>query len=158
MTDFEIIERSRLSGPGLRAFCKIGDFWELDETQRAAALGAPDHSTYNEWIGKARAEQALTLPRDTLLRVSAMLGIHKALGCLFSDHSEALAWLNSPHCGTTFGGESPMNLVVHGAQDDLMTVRRYLEAWLQGQVTPGIPEGSFTPVTEEDVVFEGTAT
>ncbi|MDF3361942.1 DUF2384 domain-containing protein [Sulfitobacter sp. Ks41] len=157
MTDFEIIERSRLSCPGLRTFCKIADFWKLDETQRTAALGAPDHSTYNEWISKARAEQAVTLSRDTLLRVSAMLGIHKALSYLFSDHPEALAWLKSPHCGASFGGDSPMNLVVHGAQDDLMTVRRYLEAWLQGQVTPGIPEGSFTPVTEKDVVFEGSA-
>ena len=68
MTDFEIIERSRLSAPGLRAFCKIADFWEFDETQRFDALGAPDHSTYHEWIRKARAKQAVTLTRDTLLR------------------------------------------------------------------------------------------
>ncbi len=154
MTDFEIIERSRLSGPGLRAFAKIADLWGLDEAQRNATLGDPDQSTYRNWVVRASAVDAVTLPQDTLMRISATLGIYKALQCLFGDHVQALEWLQSPHRGASFQGNSPLHLIVHGGQDGMMTVRRYLDGWCEGHVGQGVPEGSFVPVTEEDITFE----
>ena len=153
MTDFDIIDRSRLSGPGLRVFAKIADLWELDEAQRIAALGHPDQSTYRNWMMRANAGDAVTLPQDALMRISASLGIYKALQCLFSDHAQALDWLDSPHRGASFKGARPLYLIIHGGQDGLMTVRRYLEGWCEGDVGQGVPEGSFAPVTEEDITF-----
>lgn len=153
MTDFEIIKRSRLSGPGLRAFCKIADLWDMNEGQKIVALGDPDRATYCEWMMRAQTGEALTLSQDTLMRISAVLGIHKALKYLFSDHAQALAWLNSPHRGTAFQCTSPLHLVVHGEQDGMMAVRRYLEGWCGGQAGQGASECDFTPVTEDDVVF-----
>ena len=153
MTDFDIIERSRLSGPGLRAFVEIADLWELDEAQRIAALGHPDQSTYRNWVMRAPAIGAVTLPQDALMRISATLGIYKALQCLFSDHVRALDWMKSPHRGAFFDDACPLHLIVHGGQDGLMTVRRYLEGWCEGNVGQGVPEGSFAPVTEEDITF-----
>ncbi|WP_417809119.1 antitoxin Xre/MbcA/ParS toxin-binding domain-containing protein [Thioclava sp.] len=154
MTDFEIIERSRLSGPGLRAFAKIADLWGLDEAQRIATLGGPDQSTYCNWVIRASALDAVTLPQDTLIRISATLGIYKALQCLFSDHAQALEWLQSSHRGASFQGNSPLDLIVHGGQDGMMKVRRYLDGWCEGRVGQGVPEDSFVPVTEEDITFE----
>ncbi|MFG6537623.1 MULTISPECIES: MbcA/ParS/Xre antitoxin family protein [unclassified Sulfitobacter] len=152
MTDFDIIERSRLSGPGLRAYSKIADLWELDEAQRIAALGDPDQSTYRNWMIRACAMGAVTLRQDALMRISTTLGIHKALHRLFSEHAQALGWLKSPHRGTAFQATTPLHLIVHGGQDGMMTVRRYLDRWSAGHANQGAPEGSFVPVTVEDVI------
>ena len=145
--------RTRLSAPALRAFQNIADHWGLDQKQRIAVLGSPARSTYHTWMRKARAEQDVTLSQDTLLRLSAVLGIYKNLSILFCDRAETLRWLNSAHCCTAFRGASPMYFITYGTQDGLMTVRRYLDGWRQGHVGQGVAEGSFIPVTEEDLVF-----
>ena len=146
-------DRARVSGPGLRTFRQIADGWGLTEKQRIAVLGEPARSTYHLWMKKAVAGDPVTLPLDTLLRISGVLGIHKSLTILFADRGEALAWLTGPHRGTVFRGAAPMTYIVDGAQDGIMTVRRYLDAWRGGQAGHGAPEGSFDPVTEDDVVF-----
>lgn len=145
--------RARLSGPGLRSFRAIADIWSLSEADRIAALGYPGRSTYHSWMKKAAAQEPVSLPYDTLIRISAILGIHKALSILFHDPTQALQWLTSPHRGTAFAGQPPLALVVHGGQDGMLTVRRYLDAWRGGQFGHGAPEGTFQPVTEADVVF-----
>ncbi|MBW7920566.1 MAG: DUF2384 domain-containing protein [Rubellimicrobium sp.] len=146
-------DRARLSGPALRTFRNIADGWRLSEADRLAALGYPGRSTYHSWMKKAATHAPVTLPFDTLVRISAILGIHKALSILFHDRTQALQWLNAPHRGTAFAGIPPLGLIVAGGQDGMMTVRRYLDAWRGGEVGQGAAEGSFAPVTEADVVF-----
>lgn len=146
-------DRARLSGPGLRTFRNIANAWRLSEAQRIAALGHPGRSTYHAWIKKAVDHKPISLPFDTLVRISAVLGIYKALAILFLDQDQAVKWLSSPHQGTIFAGSSPLDLIVGGGQDGMMNVRRYLDAWRGGQMGHGAPEGSFEPVTEDDVVF-----
>ncbi|WP_372993397.1 MbcA/ParS/Xre antitoxin family protein [Sulfitobacter sp.] len=146
-------DRARTSAPGLRAFREIADRFDLSEAERIAILGDPGRSTYHQWMKKAREQQPLTLPLDTLLRISAILGIYKALTILFEDESQALVWLKGPHQGTLFAGASPMAYMLEGGHDGLMSVRRYLDAWRGGNMGAGAPEGSFEAVTEENLVF-----
>lgn len=146
-------DRERTSAPGLRTFRAIADRFDLSEAERIAILGDPGRSTYHQWMKKAREHQPLTLPLDTLLRISAILGIYKALTILFEDESQALVWLNGPHRGTLFAGASPMAYMLEGGHDGLMSVRRYLDAWRGGSIGFGAPEGSFKAVTEDDLVF-----
>lgn len=144
-------DRARLSGPGLRSFRAIADRWSLTEAQRIAVLGHPGRSTYHNWLRKAKAHDPVTLPHDTLVRISAVLGIHKALAILFEDPAQAMVWLTGPHRGTVFAGASPLTLIVDGGQDGMMTVRRYLDAWRGGQMGTG---GVDVPaVTSADLVF-----
>jgi len=146
-------DRSRTSAPGLRAFREIADRFNLSEAERISLLGEPGRSTYHQWIKKARDKQPLTLPLDTLLRISAVLGIYKSLAILLEDESQALVWLKGPHQGTLFAGASPMAYMLEGGHDGLMSVRRYLDAWRGGSMGFGAPEGSFEAVTEDDLVF-----
>ncbi len=146
-------DRARLSGAGLRTFVNIADQWNLTEQQRLAILGEPGRSTYYSWLRKAEKREALALPLDTLLRISALLGVYKSLAILFHEQAQALQWLSSPHKGTIFNGTSPLALIVDGAQDGIMSVRRYLDAWRGGHVGHGAQEGTFEPVTEDDIVF-----
>ncbi|WP_299888121.1 MbcA/ParS/Xre antitoxin family protein [uncultured Ruegeria sp.] len=72
---------------------------------------------------------------------------------MFHEDAQALQWLSSSHLGTDFAGRSPLSLIIENGQDGMMLVRRYIDAWRGGCMGHGAPEGSFEPVTEEDVVF-----
>ena len=112
----------------MRAFLAIADLWGLDEEQRLLILGCPARSTFYKWAKIAREHGEMTLDVDTLTRISAVLGIHQALGILHPSEKEGAAWLKTPHGATVFGGRPPLALVTSGTQDGLMTVRRFLDA------------------------------
>src|SRR5436305_792843 len=89
---FHSENRRRLSGPGLRAFLAIADSWGLTEQERLRVLGTPSRSTYHSWVGKARNSTPFTLSVDDLARISAVLGIWKALRILFPREDDAVRW------------------------------------------------------------------
>ena len=146
-------DRRRLSGPGLRSCREIAELWGLSEQDRIRALGSVPRSTYHAWMQKAVAGQGVALPLDTLLRISAVLGVHKALGILFEKPAEAMTWLKSPHHAPLFGGQRPIDLIASGSSDAVMQLRRYLDAWRGGTVAPPVPGLFIAPISETDVVF-----
>jgi hypothetical protein len=146
-------DRARVSGPGLRAFRVIADRWGLDEAQRRTLLGEPPRSTYHAWMKKAADGAGPTLPLDTLLRISAVLGVHKALTILFVHGTEAMIWLKGPHGGLPFAGRAPMDVMLDGTQDGILTVRRHLDGWRGGlRGAPDAGSGK-APVRPEDIVW-----
>ncbi|HMR32129.1 MAG TPA: MbcA/ParS/Xre antitoxin family protein [Geminicoccaceae bacterium] len=144
--------RRRLSGPALRTFLGLADRWQLGEAQRLRILGQPGRSTYYAWLDKARRREAVTLPLDTLLRLSALFGIQKGLGILFARGGDALAWLSAPNAGPVFGGQRPLDLVISGTQDGLMLVRRHLDAWRGGNFSAPSPNAG-PPLRDDDIVI-----
>jgi hypothetical protein len=120
--------RRRLSAPGLRTFLAIADLWGLDESQRLLVLGYPPRSTFHKWAKTVREHGEITLDADVLTRISLILGIHQALGVLHGSEREGVAWLQTPHKATIFGGRPPLDLVTSGTQDGLLMVRRFLDA------------------------------
>ena len=146
-------DRARVSGPGLRAFRAIADRWALSEKQRLTLLGEPARSTYHQWMKKAQARAPLTLPLDTLLRISAVLGVHKALSILFVHDGEAMTWLKGPHEALVFAHQSPLEVMLSGTQDGILTVRRYLDGWRGGLHGGPAPDSGVAPVRAEDLVF-----
>ena len=151
---FSAANRRRLSGPGLRAFHAIAELWDLTEEERLLVLGMPSRSTYYGWTKAAREHGEITLSADTLTRVSAVLGIHKALQILFPAERDGLDWLHGPHGAPLFGGQPPIALVVGGTQDGLMAVRRFLDAARGGiYMPPNAADDGFVPLTDGGIVF-----
>jgi hypothetical protein len=151
---FDAQSRERLGGPGLRSFAAIAELWGLSEAQRLSVLGFPGRSTYHHWLARAKAAKKLLLPVDTLLRISAVLGIHKDLRILFARAEDEQAWLSKPHDAVVFGGQPPLALVVSGTQDGLLLVRRYLDAWRGGVfAAPNAADEDFSPYSDEDIVL-----
>jgi hypothetical protein len=151
---FEPKTRERLGAPALRTFAAITERWGLSEVQRLSILGFPGRSTYHYWLAKARDRKPVLLPVDTLLRLSAVLGIHKDLAILLGRPEDAGAWLQKPHDAPLFGGQPPINLVTSGTQDGLMLVRRYLDAWRGGEfAAPNGADRNFEPYSDEDIVI-----
>jgi len=146
--------RKRLSGPGMRTFLAIANLWELTEDQRRMILGMPPRSTFHGWVRAARTHEALRLDLDTLLRISAVLGVHQALGILFASEAEAARWLRMPHAAPVFGGKPPLALLTCGTQDGLLSVRRFLDAARGGlYMPPNSLDEAAAALTDADIVF-----
>lgn len=151
---FAPANRRRLSAPALRTFTAIADLWGLNEEQRRLILGYPSRSTYHNWCKQAREHGEITLDVDVLTRISALLGIHQALGVLFADEHEGVDWLLLPHDAAVFGGHPPINLVINGTQDGLMTVRRFLDAARGGAyMAPNALDAAFDAYDDSEIVF-----
>jgi hypothetical protein len=147
-------ERKRLSGPGMRTFLAIANLWALTEDQRRMILGMPPRSTFHGWVRVAREHGALRLDLDTLLRISAVLGIHQALGVLFTYEREKDRWLRTPHNAPVFGGKPPLALMTCGTQDGLLSVRRFLDAARGGlYMPPNSLDAEAAALTDADIVF-----
>ena len=113
-----------LSAPGLRAFFRLAERWNLRIAEQRKLLGDPPESTFYKW----KREQDGALSRDTLERISYLLGIFKALAILFPDPARADAWLRKPNTAPTFGGHSALERMLSGNVADLFVVRQYLDA------------------------------
>ncbi|KIZ44443.1 MULTISPECIES: antitoxin Xre/MbcA/ParS toxin-binding domain-containing protein [Rhodopseudomonas] len=151
---FAPANRRRLSAPALRTFLAIADLWGLSEQQRLLVLGFPSRSTYHNWCKQAREHGAFTLDVDVLTRISAVLGIHQALGTLFADERQGVDWLRGPHQALVFGGRPPLELVTSGSQDGLLTVRRFLDGARGGvYMAPNSIDDAFTPYDDADIVI-----
>ena len=151
---FEPGNRRRLSAPALRTFAAIADLWGLNEEQRRLVLGYPSRSTYQNWMKLAREQGEVTLDVDALMRLSAVFGVHQALGVLFADAQEQLGWLKGPHDAPLFGGQTPLSLIVSGSLDGILQVRRFLDAARGGVYMPpnGLDVG-FPATTAGDIVW-----
>lgn len=113
-----------LGGPALRTFFKLADAWNLRIAEQRTLLGDPPESTFYKW----KRQQEGALGRDTLERISYLLGIYKALQILFPDAQQADAWLHKPNQSTLFGGHSALERMLSGNVADLYVVRQYLDA------------------------------
>ena len=118
----------RLSAPALRTFFRIADEWELSSDEARTLLGSPPRSTFFLWKKTGHGQ----LGRDTLERVSYILGIYKALQILLPDAAAADAWVRKPNAAPIFGGKPALERMLSGNVADLYVVRQYLDAWRGG--------------------------
>jgi hypothetical protein len=115
---------SDLAGPALRAFFELAERWKLRVADQRKLLGDPPESTFYKW----KRERDGALSRDTLERISYLLGIFKALAILFPQPDRADAWLRRPNDAPTFGGKAALDRMLSGNVADLYVVRQYLDA------------------------------
>ena len=118
-----------MSAAGLRAFFNIARDWRLGVDEQLVLLGAPGRSTFFKW--KASPTE-VRLGRDTLERLSYLLGIYKALQILLPDAVAADGWVRKPNGATVFGGRSALDRMLGGNVGDLLAVRQYLDAMRGG--------------------------
>jgi hypothetical protein len=112
-----------VAGPGLKAFFRITGARGLKDAERRLLLGSPGRTTYYRW----KKGGASTLKRDTLERLSYVLGIHKALAKLLSAANQR-HWLRTANDDPPFTGRPPIQHMLPGSMVNLAEVRRYLDA------------------------------
>jgi hypothetical protein len=118
-------DRKGLSGPGLRTFFRIADLWGLSVEEQMTLLGVTARSTFFKW---KKDPNNTVLPKDTLERISYLLGVYKALQILLPIEGAADEWVRRPNTAPIFGGRSALDRMLSGQVADLFVVRQYLDA------------------------------
>ena len=117
-------ERARLSGSALKGFFRLAERWRMRDDDAKQLLGGITNGPFYE-MKKDPAHRVLDA--DTLLRISYLLGIFRALNVL---HGKALAddWISLPNTNRIFGGGTPLGYMIRGGLPAMSTVRRLLDA------------------------------
>jgi hypothetical protein len=116
-------ERKRLGPSALKAFFNIIECWHVRDEDAMRLLGSMASSTYYAIKKSPRR----TLDPDTMLRISYLIGIFKALNIL---HSEKLAdaWVHRANTNRIFSGQTPLAYIIKGGLPAMQTVRRLADA------------------------------
>ena len=118
------LDRKALSGTVLRTFIRIAELWGLSVDEQATLLGVSGRLTLVKW----KKNPDVTLPGDTLERISCIAGIYKALQILLPNENAADEWVKRPNTARPFGGRSALDRMLSGQVADLILVRQYVDA------------------------------
>lgn len=105
--------------------------WDLTIDDQIELLGGVKKRTFQDWKRKALGGETVELQRDTLERLSLLLGIYKALKLIAPANRMDVAkiWFNTPNSHPLFSGLSPKDFMIRmGTMESLYAVRRYLDA------------------------------
>jgi hypothetical protein len=119
------ISHEVMAAAGLRAFFNIARDWKLSVDEQLTLLGSPGRSTMFKWRG---APGSARVPRDTLERLSYIVGIYKSLQILLPVHAAADTWIRKPNAAPLANGGSALERMLGGNVSDLVAVRQYLDA------------------------------
>jgi uncharacterized protein (DUF2384 family) len=121
LSDREV--QRRLSPAALRAFFKIAQLWSVRDDDARQLIGGVSNGTFYQ----LKQRRAKALDQDKLTRISALVGIFKALNILYS-RKLADAWIQRPNQNPMFGGESPLAYMRRGGVPAMLRVRQLLDA------------------------------
>ena len=116
---------NKVANAALQAFFNLAKHWQLSASEQRELLGAPPQSTFFKWKSD---KSAVKLSRDTLERISYLLGIYKDLNILLPSVRAADDWIRKPNTAPFFNGQSALERMLGGSIVDLADVRRYLDA------------------------------
>jgi hypothetical protein len=121
--------REQLSATAIKAFVKIARKWGLTESQARGLLGGIASSTFHTWKSEPKKQK---LTQDTLLRISLVIGIYKALHIYFGEQW-ADRWVTLGNRGSMFAGTALIEYMIRQGQPGMFQVRRMLHAWRGGR-------------------------
>lgn len=111
------------AGVAAKAYARIAAAWKL---KNAAAADLISVST-RTWARMKKQNWDGALKKDQLLRISALVGLYKALHLYFSDEL-ADRWVSLPNNGPLFRGRTPEEFMVEGGLPAIMDTRDYIDA------------------------------
>lgn len=112
----------------LKAYGNIADAWSLT-VREAALLADMSESTFKRARKPGFAGE---LTRDQMLRLSAIVGLYKALE-LYFDAPLSRRWVTLPNRGPEFDGRRPVDAMIEGGLPKILRVRTYVDALRGGQ-------------------------
>jgi len=116
-------DRDRLAQVALKAYRRLVQFWQLSGQQAADLLGV----SISTWERLKPEGQDRSLSQDQMTRISALVGIYKALHLLFADDM-ADRWPRLENSGPLFTHRSPIASMIEGGIPQMLEVRRYVDA------------------------------
>jgi hypothetical protein len=121
------LSEGKVGRAAFQAFLNISEQWRLKREQQLKLLGDISPSNYHLWKKKIDEKSDLKLNKDTLERISYVLGIYKALHILLPKESANL-WIHKPNTAPLFNNQTALDRMLAGNVVDLADVRRYLDS------------------------------
>jgi len=103
---------------------RLGAAWGLTVEQLGTLLGGVAPSTWHSWVKHPPKDLGV----DRLTRVSYLLGIFTALHVLYPASPLADDWVKRPNTNALFGGQRPLDILLHGGISAMDRVRSLLDA------------------------------
>lgn len=117
-------ERTKdMQSVGLKAFSSIAALWKLSAREAAALMDMSDST----WKRAQKPGFAGQLSKDQTLRLSALVGVYKALE-LYFDPPLSQRWVKLPNTGPEFDGARPVDAMTEGGLPKIIAIRTYLDA------------------------------
>ncbi len=120
--------RQRLSPAAIKGFLQVVEKWGIKDPDARHLLGGISSGSYYSW----KKQPKRLLDQDTLIRISLLLGIFKALNILYSEPL-ADAWPTLPNRNALFRGATPLAFMLQHGLPGILEVRRLLDARRGGQ-------------------------
>ncbi len=120
--------RARLSPAAIQGFLRIMERWGIKDPDARQLLGGISSGSYYSW----KKQPKRLLDQDSLVRISLLLGIFKALNILYSE-TLADAWITLPNRNPMFRGATPLAYMIQRGQPGMVNVRQLLDARRGGQ-------------------------
>ncbi|WP_303293557.1 antitoxin Xre-like helix-turn-helix domain-containing protein [Marinobacter sp. ST-43] len=108
----------------LKGFFGICREWGCTEEEMMQMLGGVSQST----LTKYQALPHLNLSRDTMERISYILGIYKSLRIMYPTAERANRRIRLETSEAPFSGTSALDFMAQGSLKHLMETRRYFDA------------------------------
>jgi hypothetical protein len=106
---------------GFFGFCRE---WGCTEEEMMQMLGGVSQST----LARYQALPQAKLSRNTLERISYILGIYESLRVMYPTAERANRRIRLETCEAPFAGTSALDFMARGSLKHLMEVRRYFDA------------------------------
>lgn len=114
-------EKGRIA---LKGFFRVTEEWSCTTEERSRLLGGPSRTTLYNYAKL----KPVKLSRDTMERISYILGIYKALQLLYPTHERANRRIRLKTSDIPFCGKSAMEFMTQGSMMNLMLTRQYFDA------------------------------
>lgn len=109
----------------LTFFFNLMKKWGCSEDEQKVLLGGIGDAAYHEY----KRLPEVCLCHDLLVRISYLMGIHKSLRLIFSNHADYVyQWVKKPNETHPFNGQSALQFMLSGRTAELAEVRRYLDS------------------------------
>ncbi|PCJ31347.1 MAG: DUF2384 domain-containing protein [Moraxellaceae bacterium] len=123
-------KEDRLNATAILNFFGITNEWDLQAKEQITLLGGPSKSSFYRMkeFAEGKNDRPSKLPKDTLERISYIMGIYKALNILLPNSRRAAEWIKKSNAAALFSDKSALETMLQGRVIDLADVRRYLDA------------------------------
>lgn len=123
-------KEDRLNAAAILNFFGITNEWGLQAKEQITILGKPSKSSFYRMkeFAEGKCERPTKLNKDTLERISYVMGIYKALNILLPNSRRAAEWIKKSNSAAIFAGKSALDTMLQGRVVDLADIRRYLDA------------------------------
>lgn len=115
---------TRMSVARFRAFQDESQRLGLRVQERQRLLGGISIGAYHKW----RRNESRAMSTDLMKRLSVALELLNALRTIHPDPDDAYRWLDRPNREPPFNGQSPLDLITRGTDEDRQAVLDHLRA------------------------------